>query len=547
MKLRYLISLFVAFLAIGCTEITNDSFENLKVNKTYLSIPEEGGEVTLTVNATEDWKFVVTDKWPNKIEFNKDENNKTIKATYDSFGNMTNPESDIKKSEPSWLSVSVLEGVAGETKVVFSAEKGTSRDIEVRLYAGNNIQNLMVCQGSKDVEDATCADVIAGADGKSFKVKGVCTAISNTTYGNWYLNDGTGEIYIYGTLNKDGEEKKFTEWGIEVGDIVEVQGPKTTYGTTVELVNVTVNSITKSLLKLPEEEVVLEKEDTTFTIKAEFKGGSLYPKVAEDCRSWLSVLEVNVVEGTPSKIEPNPADTAYVTLGVQANTKGARAGKVSLTSGSTTIDYTFTQKGSIAEVSIAEFLAAPVDDNALYRVTGKIVEIENTTYGNVYIADATDTVYVYTVFENENKEKKSFANLGARVGDMITLVGIRAAYNGTQQMKNAYCESIVKSTDATVAEFLAAAESKDVYYRLTGTVESVANETYGNFTIKDASGSVYVYGLTKVMVAKNDKTYASLGIKVGDTVTLCGYRTSYSGTAQVGGAYYISHVAAAAN
>mgnify|MGYP000063794915 CR=1 FL=1 len=49
------------------------------------------------------------------------------------------------------------------------------------------------------------------------------TAIANTTYGNLYLNDGTGEIYIYGTLDASGAEKNFLSLGIEVGDEITVQ------------------------------------------------------------------------------------------------------------------------------------------------------------------------------------------------------------------------------------------------------------------------------------------------------------------------------------
>ena len=45
-------------------------------------------------------------------------------------------------------------------------------------------------------------------------------------------------------------EKNFLSLGIEVGDIVTVEGPKTTYNGTVELVNVTVINIEKSLIKV---------------------------------------------------------------------------------------------------------------------------------------------------------------------------------------------------------------------------------------------------------------------------------------------------------
>lgn len=95
----------------------------------------------------------------------------------------------------------------------------------------------------------------------------------------------------------------------------------------------------------------------------------------------------------------------------------------------------------------------------------------------------------------------------------------------------------------TVAEFLVAAESTDVWYELTGTITSIANTTYGNFTIEDETGSVYVYGLTATKVSSNDKSFSSLGLKQWDVVTLIGTRSSYYDEPQVGGpAYYVSHV-----
>ena len=96
------------------------------------------------------------------------------------------------------------------------------------------------------VVKATCAEVIAGADGTIFEVSGECTSIKSTTYGNWYLKDETGEIYIYGTLDKDGNggrNNSIDAWGINVGDKLTVQGEKKTYNETVELVNVKVISI----------------------------------------------------------------------------------------------------------------------------------------------------------------------------------------------------------------------------------------------------------------------------------------------------------------
>ena len=101
---------------------------------------------------------------------------------------------------------------------------------------------------------------------------------------------------------------------------------------------------------------------------------------------------------------------------------------------------------------------------------------------------------------------------------------------------------------ATIAEFLAAEVNTTVMYKLTGKISDIANEEYGNFTLTDNTVSVYIYGLTKTQQSSNDKSFASLELKVGDVVTLVTVRGEHQGTAQGGGkdtpAYYVSHVAA---
>ncbi len=108
----------------------------------------------------------------------------------------------------------------------------------------------------EEVVVGTCQDVINGTDGTIFQVKGKCIEILNTTYGNWDLQDETGTIRIYGTLDAEGNTKNFASLGIEVGDIVTVKGPKKTYGETIELTDVTVISIEKGSGPVPEIEEI---------------------------------------------------------------------------------------------------------------------------------------------------------------------------------------------------------------------------------------------------------------------------------------------------
>ncbi len=141
--------------------------------------------------------------------------------------------------------------------------------------------------------------------------------------------------------------------------------------------------------------------------------------------------------------------------------------------------------------------------------------------------------------------------LDANVGAKIRVTGYHVGTTGGGVYVNTMVDNIeileeasteVIIVEATVAEFLAAAED-NTWYKLTGTISNVANTTYGNFDLVDETGTVYVYGLTATQVTANDKSFSSLGLKAGDTVTLIGKRASYNGSPQVGGpAYYVSHV-----
>ena len=505
MKLRNIFTILAAALSfafVGC-QVEERFLDEVKVSQSFVAIPVEGGSVDVTVNAEGDWAIA---------------------------------------GVPEWLTVSPASGSAGETVVTFSAAATSSTNEAIlELVCEGATQMLTVFQMAEKVEVplSTCKEVINGVDGVVYRVKGTVTSIANTTYGNWYLQDETGTVYVYGTLY-EGAEKQFDKIGIEVGDIVTVEGPRKDYSGTIELVNVTVIAIEKSLIKVDEvspEDATLPVEGGDFTVTLTAKGEGVTVEVPAAAQSWLSVTGVSYA-GT----------TATVTFTAAANNGGDRQADLTFVTTSKGTDYTavttLKQKGSIIECSIADFLAQP-DGTALYRLSGKVGKIANTTYGNFDLIDATGTVYVYGLTNNGaiGSNDKTFASLGIKEGDKITIIGTRASYNGTAQVGGtAYLVSHETYTEVTNAEFLAK-ETGDAWYKLTGKVTNLQTGDYGNFDLVDAAGtSVYVYGLTVAPVAKNDKSFPKLGVKEGDTVTLIGKRAAYNGNPQVGGpAYYISH------
>ena len=87
----------------------------------------------------------------------------------------------------------------------------------------------------------------------------------------------------------------------------------------------------------------------------------------------------------------------------------------------------------------------------------------------------------------------------------------------------------------TVEQFINQADTENAY-RLRGEVTSIASNYYGNFTLVDATGSIYIYG----MGTPGD--FQTLGIEEGDTIIVEGTYTLYGGSKhEIVGAQYISH------
>lgn len=507
MKFKYF---FIALIAVAgffasCSDDKDlGQLDGIQVSQSSLSIPVEGGKVEFDVTSAADWKFVTNDKKGNPVD-----------------------------SIPAWINSSCTGGNAGTTHVVFNAAatKGANNST-FKLVSGALTQYITVIQGVLNPPFSTCKEILAGNDGETYKVKGTLTKLSNTTYGNWYINDGTGEVYVYGTLDANGSEKNFASLKLEEGDEVTIQGPRETYKGTPQLKNVTVLSYTKSLIKVEElDKDTLNKAGEDFKVTLTVKGEGVTVDIPEADQSWLSVKGI-VTSGTKAEI----------TFHANANAGGARSSSISFTSTkgkqSSTVTAKVYQLGSIIECSIADFNKAEVG-STVYRLTGVITKVANATYGNCYIKDATGETYVYGIGAKGDFEKK-----GLKVGDVVTLTGVKDVHNGTGQMKNATLEAMKSVTKISVAEFLTKKDDKNVYYMLEGTITEFAGKTndlktWGNFGLTDDSGSAFVYGLTAGWGGEGKKA-GTLGLSFGDKITIIGYRTSHNGDPQVGGAFLFS-------
>ena len=500
MKLRYFIPFFLAVVAAVFTACSDDNdptyFDEIRVSQSYVSLNTNGGSTSIDIKANGSWTV-----------------------------------SDV----PEWLTVSPASGTGNGT-ITFSADAGEGRTAEVLITCEGKTQRINIIQGIATVSNATCAEVLAGPDSKTYRVTGTVTKIVNTTYGNWYLNDGTGEVYIYGTLDSKGGTKNFLSWGLEVGDQVTVEGPKTTYNGTVELVDVTVVKIEKSLIKCDSLTVAdvktneLPLEGGEIVAHLTCKGTGVAVDIPAEAKSWLGVV-ASTVGGNPT-----------VTFRAMPNAGGDRSTTVhfNTTDGSKnySAEATISQKGAIVECTIEDFLDAEVSTSQ-YRITGVITELyESDKQGkSFYVQDYSGKVLVYRA--------EGFIEAGAKVGDIVTVVGQRGAYKDTPQMVSGTFENLKYAvTEVSVAEFLAKEDNKNVYYMVTGTIDEIANTTYGNLYITDGTNRLYVYGCYPGYGATGDfrKDFlAAAGIEVGDKLTMIGYKDTYNGTIELCGGIYFSH------
>lgn len=500
MKLRNIFTALLAALTltVSCEDEKVAYLDEIKVSQSYVAIDAAGGSTEITLNAKDEWSF---------------------------------------SGVPEWLKVEPASGAAGkDITVTFSATAAkATKEAMLYLNCGSKSQIINVIQMTEKVELAisTYKQIAAGQDGTVYRAKGVCNDIYNTEYGNWHLIDATGDLTIYGTLDKNGTAKNFKSLGIEAGDIVTVEGPKKTYNGTVQLTDVTVIAIEKSLIKIesltPAES--LPKEGGVLEVALTCKGTNMEVVIPDAAKSWVSVAGIS-----------SNGKAASVKFNVAANPEGKRKADIVIKTVSGGKDYTaqftLTQDGAIIDATVAEVLKAE-DGLTQYRVSGYISKDKNSEFGNIYIKDATGEIYVYGVLDAKGQSKQ-WNNMGIHEGDIITVVGPKASFNGQPQLKNVSVESFKTVKDLTIKDFVAKADDKETYYRISGKVSGIKDgDIYGNFDLTDASGKVYVYGLLAGFGGEKKK-FQELGIKDGDEITIVGVSTSFNGSKQVGNAFLVT-------
>ena len=479
MKLRnYILSILAgAALAAGCAqEQVISSIAEFKPEKSYIGLPLEGGINTTPVKATASWSFDTS-------------------------------------AIPEWLTVSPTSGGAEVEHIVFAAEPNTGnseRSVNLVVNVGGKQQRFTVIQaGPGEVEAplSTIAQVAAGNDGETFRIRGTVTSIVNTNYGNLYVSDDTGSISIYGLFNAKGQYPKdaggWATFGVEVGDVITVQGPRTLYnGTTLELVDAALINVEKSLIEVDPSEIAVGSDAGTFTVSVTSKANGMAVLPSE---SWVRVTDIAAGE----------KDAVVYSFAYDANTTTAsRTATIQFKAANSSKAVTVTQEGiPPTGQSITEIVALP--DNSGVETLESTVAAK-TTKGFV-LSDGSTAIYVYDNGANP-----------VEIGDVVKVLATKTTYNGVPEL--ATVTSVEKTGTASVdypaakdvtADAATYAATVAEYIQFTGVLKVSGN--YFNVEIDGADPAAKQGSVVNPVDALGAKDFD------GKKVTVTGFFNGLSG------------------
>lgn len=161
-----------------------------------------------------------------------------------------------------------------------------------------------------------------------------------------------------------------------------------------------------------------------------------------------------------------------------------------------------------------------------YYVYGKVVSVENSMYGSMTIQDETGSIYVYGVYDKDEKTRYDAMDEKPVAGDEVVLYGVLKTYNDEPEMDRGYLQAfnhIKQEVDTTEYKEYSVADARELEslekVKLSGVVAQITyafGPVPNGFYLVDNTGSIYIYG-----------TETAGQVKVGNTVTVIGEKTYY--------------------
>ena len=338
-----------------------------------------------------------------------------------------------------------------------------------------------------------------------------------------YHEDGETPDVIVKTLKSIAVEGMTTNY--ETGDIFKFDGTCTaTYSVTQNDVpqEDETKVVTPTSVSTPDMSTVGEKEVTVTYTEDEVTVTATYT---------INVTE-NVITAGTYDIVPNNAFWGTSFTGSNANTTETLSGKQD------DISILHTRKGSNLYVNDSQTRVyanhyMQISVPAGYVITAIAFTADGENWAGTHTADVGTMTDSKNWTGSANAIKITFGGTCR-----ITKITVTYAEAGETPEDPVVPEGPKNLGAKTIAEFLALKNTTDTCV-LTGVVANIANTTFGNFDLVDATGSVYVYGL--LTATGESKQFESMNIAAGDTLTVKAIYNEYNSKAQAKNAIYVSH------
>lgn len=335
-----------------------------------------------------------------------------------------------------------------------------------------------------DAVDVTVAEFNAAevSTTQLYRLKGKVGGSINLQYGNFDLTDATGTVYVYGLSNISEVKDKLLN-----NAQITVVGYRGDYNGKVEVLNGTCESISGG----DEPDPVIG----TGTYDSEFKwtlGTNAYDQNAViNGETVAHVLKLGTAKATGTATITIPAGVSAVEF------------------------YAYAWKGATAKLTVKMgTISQSLDIKANDGCTGNPTYTITASASDKFVIDlgTTLTSAVDVTVEHETAR--------------VVIFGLKSS-DGTGVDPNPDPDPDPSEVlDVTVAQFNAAEVSTTQLYRLKGKVSGITNTTYGNFDLTDATGTVYVYGLSNIADVREK-------LLNNAEITIVGYRGEYNGTIEV--------------
>lgn len=452
------------------------------------------------------------------------------------------------KNEGGYYVYNLNDDPNGTIEVGMTVQVKGEKDLYNGTYEIINASVSVLNDGAKtEVTPVDYTDIIKNAEkltdealiekqGMLVTIKGVTVGEVNSDQGYYYFTIGEHKVYLRistsnNATDKDSLAKIKENFAANYGNTADVTGIISLYSGAFYLAPVSADAFAN--FQQPERNDQQKAEFELGAIKFDTKITS--DKVLEliaNGKTYSDVALTWTVEGEGATYADGKLTIKIPDNGSEITIKAtAKCGDATATA-----EWKITLSKSLTPIKDAIALGDAQADKTYtadkYLVGGIIEKIVSDQYGNCYIKDADgNSIYVYGLYSADGSTKYDALETKPQAGDYVVVLGVLGKYNGTVQLKSGWIITHTTSTSIKDANDVANGTGDNNYtsnkYLVTGVIESIVSDKYGNVYIQDSEGNkLYVYGLYD---ATGVSRYDVLEYKpqVGDTITVLGVLGNY--------------------